>query len=106
RDWSSDVCSSDLFHKFGEVITAAKKTDINSRPTNAGLSLFLPKPPHTIFPKRIAQNDPNAATYHGVKGERVHSNNKAVTKAEPSKKLRLLFKKRSEERRVGQERRL
>lgn len=47
----------------------------------------------TIFPKRIAQNDPNAATYHGVKGERVHSNNKAVTKAEPSKKLRLLFKK-------------
>jgi len=81
-----------------ELITSGKNTVINSRPTKAGLNLFLPTPPQRIFPNKTAQEPPKAATYQGVKGEIVKTSSNTVIMAEPSKIPFHFFKKIPENR--------
>ena len=69
----------------GQVVMATGNAPCrNARPTSAGLNTFCPRPPHTCFPKTMANAAPSAVIHSGNPAGSERPSRSPVIVAEPS----------------------
>ncbi len=94
----ADVAAS-IFKKFKKsglgqfVICTGKEINRNTRPANAGLKIFLPKPPNAILAMPIATKAPISIIQAGIELGRLKASRMPVIIAEPSRMVLAVFKK-------------
>ena len=70
---------------FGHVVIAVgNDTSMNTRPTNAGLNGFLPKPPNDILAMPMATTLPTMTIHNGRLAGTLKASKRPVKAAEPS----------------------
>ena len=70
--------------KKNKVIIDTKDINKKTRPTRAGLNIFLPIPPYTILDKIMAIKQPTSTIHSGIVAGRLKAKSKPVTTADKS----------------------
>ena len=73
------------------VICTGKEINKNTRPTNAGLKIFLPNPPNDIFPIPIETMAPITMIHHGKLLGTLNASRIPVIIADPSVTVTAVF---------------